>query len=349
MSCKIGIVRSTNIIPFDGIVRPISNDQYICKKLGTKFSNIMGDFLRKNNVIETITPSMMFSDDYDKIVKKNADILRDYLPYTSDYNSMVLFSLNGICPDDNTNGFANNTFSNRLVGIIDSLESHINDCISLNPTDTAIKGDVLLSSNSKVLIAKQLYDSLNEMELKILNKNCNVVVFDGFLKDAIETQLKEMGYNPEQLSLSSSSGGFIDSDTSKEVKASIDNLASNYNISKTKFFNLITSTDENMPHYEDIKDEIRNISLVDQYYISNFIKELFLHMNFNVNDVDNISTLRFKPYEDIVREFLDNLGVEKYKQFVDMYNKKLEEDKKNNELYTPEEIINKIIEKGKAR
>ena len=80
---------------------------------------------------------------------------------------MVLFSLNGICPDDNENGFANNTFSNKRVGIIEPLSEHISEAVSLVPTDTAIKGDVVLSNQAVILIEESFYNSLNESQ-KIL-------------------------------------------------------------------------------------------------------------------------------------------------------------------------------------
>ena len=34
---NIAIVRATNVIPFDGVVRPISNVPYLRKEIGTKF------------------------------------------------------------------------------------------------------------------------------------------------------------------------------------------------------------------------------------------------------------------------------------------------------------------------
>lgn len=85
---------------------------------------------------------------YDNYVERSSKITKEYLPYVSDYNSMVLFSLNGLCPDDNEHGFGNNTFSNKNCVIIEPLEHHINETISLVPTDTAIKGDVYLSNDA---------------------------------------------------------------------------------------------------------------------------------------------------------------------------------------------------------
>ena len=42
---NIALVRATNIIPFEGIVKTISNSMYITKKRGTQFCNKMSDLL----------------------------------------------------------------------------------------------------------------------------------------------------------------------------------------------------------------------------------------------------------------------------------------------------------------
>ena len=80
------------------------------------------------------------------------------LPYNSDYNSMVLWSLNGLVPDD-----MNNTFSDKTCAIIDGLAEQIeqSEMVSLVPTDTAIKGNVNLSNKATILIDKDRYETLS--------------------------------------------------------------------------------------------------------------------------------------------------------------------------------------------
>lgn len=71
--------------------------------------------LHELGVIPSMDQTRVFEEDYyDEMVALSSKILKEYLPYVSDYNSMVLFSLNGICPDDNEHGFANNTFLIKL-------------------------------------------------------------------------------------------------------------------------------------------------------------------------------------------------------------------------------------------
>ena len=44
---NIALVRATNIIPFDGIVKPISNVPYLCKNISGEFSSSISDILNQ--------------------------------------------------------------------------------------------------------------------------------------------------------------------------------------------------------------------------------------------------------------------------------------------------------------
>ncbi len=340
---NIALVRATNIIPFDGIVKPVSNVPYLCKNIGLEFSSRLSDLLREIGIIPPIDYSRMFEEDYfDKMVFQSSQILREYLPYVSDYNSMVLFSLNGICPDDNEHGFANNTFSNKRVGIIEPLKEHIEQVISLVPTDTAVKGNVVLSKQAIVLIEEELYNSLDESQKYLLNQHgFSVKTFKGTLKEAIINELQNSNrYIPETLSLSSSTGGFIESDTSEEQKECLNNIASNYGLPQIKFFNLLTTRDESLPKYDEVKNEVENAIKVQDYYMTKFLTAFLIYANAPTDLIDSIPyNIHYKTFILEVIEIIKALGIEKYKQFVDNYNQKLEEEQKNMTLMTPEDII----------
>lgn len=340
---NIAMVRATNIIPYDGVVRPLSNVPYLCKNIGLEFSARISDLLHELGVIPPIDQSKMFEEDYyDKMVALSSKILKEYLPYVSDYNSMVLFSLNGICPDDNEHGFANNTFSNKKVAIIEPLSEHIDQVISLVPTDTAIKGDVVLSNSAIILIEESLYNSLNETQKSLLHNNIFYIkTFTGSLKEAIRNELQNSGrYIPETLSLSASTGGFMQSDTSEMQKECINNIASYYGLSQMKYFNLITSRDTSIPKYDEVCDEFDNTIKVQDYYITMFLSNFLMYFNAPEDMINNISkNIHYKPFLLKVITLIKELGIDKYKQFVDSYNKKLEEQQKNMTLITPEDII----------
>lgn len=340
---NIAIVRATNVIPFDGVVRPLSNVPYLCKNIGLEFSARISDLLHELGVIPPMDQSRMFEEDYyDEMVALSSKILKEYLPYVSDYNSMVLFSLNGICPDDNEHGFANNTFSNKSVAIIAPLSEHIDQVISLVPTDTAIKGNVELSNNAIVLIEERVYESLNDMQKALLHNNrFSIKTFTGSLKEAIRNELQNSGrYIPETLSLSASTGGFMPSDTSELQKECINNIVSSYGLSQMKYFNLITSRDTSIPKYDEVCDEFDKAMKVQDFYTTAFLHELLVYANASEDMINNISrNIHYKPFLLKVVEIIKTLGIDKYKQFVDSYNKHLEEQQRKMTLATPEDIV----------
>lgn len=340
---NIAIVRATNVIPFDGVVRPLSNVPYLCKNIGLEFSARISDLLHELGVIPPMDQSRMFEEDYyDEMVALSSKILKEYLPYVSDYNSMVLFSLNGICPDDNEHGFANNIFSNKMVGVIEPLSEHIDQVISLVPTDTAIKGDVVLSNNAVILIEESFYNSLNEAQKALLHNNTFAIkTFTGSLKEAIRNELQNSGrYIPETLSLSASTGGFMPSDTSELQKECINNIASSYGLSQMKYFNLITSRDTSMPKYDEVCDEFDKAMEVQDFYTTAFLHELLVYANAPEDIINNISrNIHYKPFLLKVVEIIKALGIDRYKQFVDSYNKNLEEQQREMTLATPEDIV----------
>ena len=136
---NIALVRATNIIPFDGIVRPVSEVPYLKLNTSTQFGFAMSDLLRKVGKIPPVSFKITKDD-----IENREKVLKQYIPYMSDYNSMVLWSINGLVPDDSENGFGNNTFSNKKCVIIDGLaeQLQLSSVVSLMPTDTAIRGKI---------------------------------------------------------------------------------------------------------------------------------------------------------------------------------------------------------------
>lgn len=340
---NIALVRATNIIPFEGVVRPLSNVPYLYKDIGIEFSSSLNDLLNELGIIPPLDYSKMFEDDYyDNMVALSSKILKEYLPYSSDYNSMVLFSLNGICPDDNEHGFANNTFSDKNVAIIEPLAEHINQIISLVPTDTAIKGDVILSNEAIILIRENIYMSLSEEQKNMLhNNNFYIKTFNDSLKEAIRNELQNSGkYIPETLSLSESTGGFMPSETSELQKECINNIVESFGLLKMKYFNLITA--KNIPSFkfDFLYNELDNAQIVKEYYIEKFLNEFLIYVNAPEDMINMISqNSYYKPFISQVIDIIKDIGIDNYKQFVDKYNMKLEEQKNNVTLPTPEEII----------
>jgi len=347
---NIVIVRATDEIPFDGIVKPISESQYLTKPIGTEFAFKIHDILVEKGIISSLDYSRMTEEDYfDNKSKEDNEILKQYLPYTSDYNSMVLFALNGLCPDDVEHGFGNNTFSNKKCVVITPLVEHIDNVVSLLPTDTAIKGSVHLSSNSILLIEEETYLNLSPAKKEQLsNLGLTVKTFETNLKEAVHNELMQSGkYIPEELILTKD--GFKDSKTSEMQKETIRNIAQEKGIAQVFYYNILTHQNDEMDKLESVKDEFENALLVRNTYLSMFLEQLLLSVGITVDNRDDISkSLNFKNFIDEIGELINQMGIENYKKFVDNYNANLEKKKQEGSLMTPEEIViehNKSINK----
>ena len=342
---NIALVRATNVIPVDGVVRPISAVPYLRKEKDTEFSTSMRDLLRRKGLLKEVDWTK--PDEINKISKENTKTLEQYVPYNSDYNSMVLWSLNGLVPDD-----MNNTFSDKTCAIIDGLAEQVeqSEMVSLVPTDTAIKGNVNLSNKATILIDKDRYETLSlEEKDKLAKLNLNVTIFQGNLKEAVnEALIREGRYTAETLSLAREDDGYIKSDTSDEVRRTIRDVANERNIAQVLHWSVITGQNDELGKLENVKDDFENGCIVKDFYKRAFFEYLFSKMN-----IDN-GTKEYALYfpdsskymEDLCDE-IGRIGIDKYKSLVDEYNKSLEQLRETGKLPTPQQIVNSARENKK--
>lgn len=326
---NIALVRATNIIPFDGVVRSISEEKYLRKEKRTEFFEAMYDLLRRKGLLES------------------RETVEQYMPYSSDYNSMVLWSLNGLVPDD-----GNNTFSNKTCAIIEGLAEQIEqaEIISLVPTDAAIKGHVNLSNKAKLLISKERYETLSQEEREKLEKlEIEITIFQGALKDAVDKKLISEGrYTAENLSLYREDKGYIKSETSDEVRETICKIAQEKEISQVLHSNVLTGQNDERDKLISVKEEFNNGVIVKEFFKRTFFEYLFSKMEIDENtkvyalySPDNSSCM-----ESLCDE-IGRIGLDKYKDLVDEYNKGLDELRESGKLPTPQEIVNSSVENKK--
>lgn len=335
---NIALVRATDIIPFDGLVKPISEVPYLKENTGTEFAFSMNDLLKRTG---KLPPSpMKLTDEY---VANTHAVSMQYLPYMSDYNSMSLWAINGLVPDDSENGFGNNTFSNKKCVVIDGLAEQLklSNVVSLMPTDTAIRGTAKLSSSAIILIEQNMYDSLTENQKKQLSKFC-VKTFSGDLRHAVEQTLLETGrYIPERPTLSRSDGGYRKSDTSDELINTINNVAKQNNILQMYHWDVIWNSYNKITG--ELAKELDNFNLIHAYFQKSFFK--YLSKKININD-DLAYHLNNSPdnkyYIDQLCDKIEEYGLDNYKKLVTEYNQKLENLRKNGKLLTPQQIVDTI-------
>lgn len=343
---NIALVRATNIIPFDGMVHPISEVPYLRKERGTAFANAMNDLLRKLSIINMDGFWTKSEEEQEEMSRKSREILESYLPYNSDYNSMILWALNGLVPDD-----MNNTFSNKTCAIIESLAEQIDHAkiVSLVPTDTAIQGNVKLSSKATILISKERYEALSEQEKEQLQKTgLTVKVFEESLQESVmETLEKSELYTAEELSLSRSSQGYFRSDTSDELLETIHDVAESHGIAQVLHFNVLTGQNDELEKLESVQDEHKNSITVLEFYQKMFFKYLFSKLEVDPKVSALAMQYRESPvYMQALCDEIERIGLDKYKEVVDRYNQFLETLREQGRLPTPEQIVRETQEES---
>lgn len=337
---NIAVVRATNIIPFDGIVHPVSEVPYLKKNKGTAFDYAISDLLKKSSKISLEGYWTKTEEEQREMDKYNTDILEQYLPYNSDYNSMVLWSLNGLVPDD-----MNNTFSNKTCAIIESLEEQLNnsEVISLIPTDTAIKGNVKLSSQAIILISKERYEALSEEKIeKLNNMDLTIQVFDGELQEAVGKTLKDSErYTSEKLSLNREDRGYVESDSKEELIETIQNIAESNDIAQVLHWDVLTGQNDKTGKLASVKDEFKNGIIVQNCYQKTFFRYLFSRLDIDRTVCSRaLGYMESHVYMKALCDEIERIGLDAYKKVVNQYNKTLENLREEGELPTPEQIVN---------
>lgn len=349
---NIALVRATNIIPFDGMMHPISETPYLKKDFYSALASELKKLLEQEKIIPPVDFSK-FSDEY--ISERNKminEIIKDYIPYTSDYNSMILFSLNGLVPNDDEMSFGNNTFSNKNCVVIEGLTQQIENVISLVPTDTAIKGSITLSPNAIVMLKEEIYNNLTEKQKNMLKEqNFSIKTFTGPLKEEVYKTLKETNrYIPEELSLSRSDNGYKDSPTKQQTINTINQIAQERNIAQALHYNVLMQQTDDLDKLESVKDERDKFLIVEEYYQNRFYE--FLFQNIEIDENLKYMLINYKNNPEYISELLQTIksfGLENYKKLVIAYNEKLEQLQKTGQLLTPEEIVSLEKEKTKTK
>jgi len=323
---KIALVRATNIIPFHGVIAPISETRYMTKDMNNYFGNAVSDMLRRNKNYD-----LWIEEEFEGFKRE----LKELLPYSSDYNSMVLFSLNGLVPDD-----INNTFSTKNCAVIEDMAMQMDsEIISICPTDTAIKGTMRLSDRSLVLIREEVYAFLSEEQKATLPR---VKLFTGDLGEAVEDTLLENGYQAESLSLRREDKGYLKSPTKEETIKAINDVASTHGIPQVLFFNIITGQVDCPDELSAVKDEFRNYTIVAKFYQDTFFRYLFEHMSVEEDLQYSVTQFGSKPYMDKLCHKFEEMGIDSYRELVQGYNAKLDQMRESGILPTPEEIVTSV-------
>ena len=263
----------------------------------------------------------------------------DWIPLRFEYNSVILFSINGLVPDDIEGGaFANNTFSTDkfavIIGLSDIIEK--NDFASIVPTDTAVKRKIELPKGSYIVIDEIEYEKLSyerkESIERIREKGIKCISFGETLKQAISEVLgRDDRYTNERLLLSKQSQGYMESETKKEVLEAIREVADKYKIPE-------------IYHFEYALEETEYYEYIYSYIENEFFRYLQKKGEPQFN-YDKLISYDAIPYYDEFAKKIREYGIEKFHSLVKGFNSSILELKKLGKIPTPKELI-KAKEKG---
>lgn len=322
---KVVLVRATDVIPFDGVVKTLASSVNFKKDISSFISRMLEPLLNLSGVLPNSADIFNPDFDYDEYVKKCAIIKKRYLPFTMDYSSVAYYSLNGLCPDDSTNGFGNNTFSNKKCAILEPLKCHIESVISLHPTDTVIYGDQTLSKDHLILLKDEAYNNLSKEEKEKLSDK-NVRIFSGELSSAVDEVLDNSIYKKEKLTLSSSFNGVMPSNSSEDFKNSLKQITSLYGLSNVHYTNFMLSenyrSELSIGSKDIVETDLNNYRMLTEIYEKEFLFALISELGLNdvySNKLDLIK--RFSSYQDELAEHILKMGLVRYEVFIDKYNK----------------------------
>ncbi len=308
------LVRATDVLPINGVVIPSSKSKFLLKPAGTNLTFAISDLLQENDnygfFVSEEETERFFKDMYAAT------------PYSSEYSSVICSSINAIVPEDTFHASELN-YENRPFIIVEPLKYHINDnLLSLTPYEAIIKGPVNLSKEAVLFVDITKTD----VDFNHLNSNLRVINCNGNLREMVANYFKHMGYPFEELD---SYGRYKKSETSELVDSEIQKVNENYGIDNKKHKNTDIAKE----------DRERTIQLGDYYddlFISCFTEEFNFPNEYKKIMIKGELT---KKKCEIFKQMVKFIGMDKYLEYVDKYNKTLLEMKERDLLPSNEEII----------
>lgn len=312
------LVRTTNFLEEDHVLKALCKIPFVINTNNVPFST-MHEILRNKYNINV----------YDEIEDEKLRLLvGKYSPLSTQYRSTIHFTLNGLVSNHSMGIFNNNNFI-----IIDRLDKHlgIDDFRSIRMEDTFVYGEFSISDSAIILIDAEKYPKLLK-EYVWLDTYKNIVLFRGDEKKATQILLVQMGIIPENI-------GAHSADYTKRTPMQQEyfkNLKEKFGIEQVK----------HCYSNEYIADDEKNL-LLWEMYDNRFYNALFTH--FNIDDVRKDQMLEYLlsykysrlQQQELLKNFIFEVGLENYQEFVLNYNKQILNEIANNNYPTNDEIIEK--------
>ena len=296
-SSDVALVRVTDYLPKDNFIPAISNVPFLTR-INDLSSRVAFDIMKEN---EQRRSGHAFLEN--EIEEEFLEKSKEYSPLSTQYRSTVHFTLNGAVSNHQYG-----TFNSPFV-IVEPFKHHENDSniVSVRGDDTYFKDGISLSSDAVVLVPIEYKDKAENLEI-------NVVFYNGIRDIALDMYLISIGIVPEQVRDS-----YVeDSKTSIFLNRFIESKG--YKRERHCFH----------PCYR--ADDNRSLDLW-KYYDDKFYTYLFKRIypeGTHLNELEilkntyDMNVFDERPYNTL-KNIVSMLGLDKYKEIVDGYNKSLTE------------------------
>lgn len=311
------LIRTTDYLEEDHILKAICKVPFV-----TNLNNVPATVMYRI-LMEQYNFNIYNDEEDEKLEKLN----RIYSPLSTQYRSTIHFALNGLVSSHTKGNFDNKNFI-----IIDKLSHHLgkDDIRSIRMEDTFINGEVPLSNDAIVLINEQKYKSLIEQYPWI--STYNIILYRGDEKMAVEMLLTSIGIVAEKIETHSAAY----SERTQLYNDFFDKVSKDYDIEQ----------DKHCYSKEYREDDEKNL-IIWEIYERDFYNKLFNYFNIDTNAIEYLTSLHISEakQEELFKNIILKIGVDKYKQFVLEYNKEIMTAINEGIYPTNEEILtnNQII------
>lgn len=347
---NVVLVRAMNNLPLNGELIPSCEGQRLVVDNQSDFSYFMRACVRTYLEQKLGRELVLFIDSPDAQLLEST--MQDYSIVTGDYYTTTLsFALNGLVPDD-----INNQFSTMKMAILEPLKNQIHsNFVTIETIDTTIKGRMKTSAEAILVIEREYFSQLPQVEQVNLTKNYSVKMFDGNLKDAISNTLIENGYPALPLIQKKEMANIDDCPEKQSMLAFEDKFSASVGASRLRLQYLTYmyggGTEVDRIAHDKIEEEHTNTLIVQEYY-KNQLYSFLLNkaQSFGIKVSEEDKYYLFTSYDEgtevmkrIVRSLIETHGgLENFKQFIQEYNNYVNEN-----YLTNQQIVSSVNNKQK--
>lgn len=297
------LIRTTDVFPFDGVVKVPKNDN--AYEFGDSSIFVNAIF----NIIRSKYSSEYLNEEEEQELDKE---LSEYKVVFETCRSTIHFTLNGLV---SSSMYGN--FDNRAYVIFDGLKHHLDKSLmSLRVEDTYFNEDMSLSDEACILISTEVFKllSTNVECMESLEKFGRIFIYDGSQTVAVKKVLEILGYDAFLVGDHTYTNSDKDFSPAMRMTQFVHQLAIKYNFGREKHFcSKISETDKIALLAK--AEEIEKLHLF--YIIDN--------SNLDENLVELIKdTLANGDYnrklKGLITELIYSVGLERIKQLTKEFN-----------------------------